>query len=51
MVEVADRLERTTVELDTLIDINRGSNPRHGLLDRRCNLRSAGRWPAGLIRD
>jgi 3',5'-cyclic AMP phosphodiesterase CpdA len=51
LVEIADRLEQTTIELDTLIDIDRGYNPRHGLLDRRCNLRSAGRWLAGLARD
>jgi 3',5'-cyclic AMP phosphodiesterase CpdA len=46
-VETAETLKRTTVELDTLIDIDRGYNPRHGLLDRRCNLRPAGRWLAG----
>jgi 3',5'-cyclic AMP phosphodiesterase CpdA len=48
MIEIAGCLEWTTLELDTLIDIDRGYNPRHGLLDRRCNLRSAGRWLAGL---
>jgi Calcineurin-like phosphoesterase len=47
-VAVADNLKRTTVEVDTLIDIDRGYHPRHGLLDRRCNFRSAGRWLAGL---
>ena len=46
--ESAAALERTTVEIDTLIDIDRGYNPRHGLLDRRCNLRPAGRWLAGV---
>ena len=46
-VEAAETLERTTVEVDTLIDIDRGYNPRHGLLDRRCNLRPAGIWLAG----
>jgi 3',5'-cyclic AMP phosphodiesterase CpdA len=51
MAEIADTLACTTIELDTLIDIDRGYNPRHGLLDRRCNLRSAGRWLAGLTRD
>ena len=47
-VEVAETLKRTTLEIDTLIDIDRGYGPRHGLLDRRCNLRPAGRWLAGL---
>jgi len=45
-VEAAETLKRTTVEVDTLIDIDRGYNPRHGLLDRRCNLRPAGTWLA-----
>jgi len=49
-VAAAATLEHTTVEIDTLIDIDRGYNPRHGLLDRRCNFRSAGRWLAGLDR-
>jgi hypothetical protein len=47
-VEAAESLKRTTLEIDTLIDIDRGYNPRHGLLDRRCNLRPAGRWLAGF---
>jgi 3',5'-cyclic AMP phosphodiesterase CpdA len=44
----ADRLRHVTLEIDTLIDVDRGYNPRHGLLDRRCNFRSSGRWLAGL---
>ncbi|MEZ5842671.1 MAG: metallophosphoesterase [Hyphomicrobiaceae bacterium] len=47
-VAAAPELDRTTIELDTLIDVDRGYHPRHGLLDRRCNLRAAGRWLAGL---
>ena len=50
-VEAAATLKRTTLEIDTLIDIDRGYGPRHGLLDRRCNLRPAGRWLAGLLAD
>jgi len=49
-VAMAATLEHTILEIDTLIDIDRGYNPRHGLLDRRCNFRSAGRWLAGLDR-
>jgi hypothetical protein len=45
-VEATETLKRTTVEIDNLIDIDRGYNPRHGLLDRRCNLRPAGTWLA-----
>ena len=51
MVEMADRLEHVTLEIDTLIDVDRGYNPRHGLLDRRCNLRTSGRWLAGLMTE
>jgi 3',5'-cyclic AMP phosphodiesterase CpdA len=47
-VTMADHLEHVTVEIDTLIDLDRGYNPRHGLLDRRCNLRRSGRWLAGF---
>jgi 3',5'-cyclic AMP phosphodiesterase CpdA len=46
--EASNGLKNTIVEIDTLIDIDRGYNPRHGLLDRRCNLRPAGRWLAGI---
>jgi hypothetical protein len=34
-----------------LIDSAGGYNPRHGLLDCRCNRRNAGQWLAGLIRE
>lgn len=51
MVDIADRLEHVTLEIDTLIDVDRGYNPRHGLLDRRCNLRPSGRWLAGLMTE
>lgn len=47
-VSAAERLTRTSVEIDTLMDVDRGYNPRHGLLDRLTNLRPAGRWLAGL---
>ncbi|MEZ5908117.1 MAG: metallophosphoesterase [Hyphomicrobiaceae bacterium] len=48
VVKTAAQLTRTCVEVDTLIDVDRGYHPRHGLLDRRCNFRPAGRWLAGL---
>jgi hypothetical protein len=51
MVEMADRLQHVRLEIDTLIDVDRGYNPRHGLLDRRCNLRPSGRWLAGLTAE
>lgn len=40
---MAPRLARTTLQLDTFADIDRGYHPRHGLLDRRFNFRPAGR--------
>lgn len=43
-VAIAPRLERTNLQLDTFADIDRGYHPRHGLLDRRFNFRTAGRF-------
>jgi len=42
-VSAASHLKATTVEIDTFVDIDRGYNPRHGLLDRHYNFRPAGR--------
>jgi len=42
-LEVAPGLKRTALQLDTFADIDRGYHPRHGLLDRRYNFRTAGR--------
>jgi 3',5'-cyclic AMP phosphodiesterase CpdA len=47
-VKCADALTNTSLQLDTFADIDRGYNPRHGLLDRHYNFRKAGRWLAGL---
>jgi 3',5'-cyclic AMP phosphodiesterase CpdA len=41
--ELAGGLENVEVQLDTFVDVDRGYNPRHGLLDRRYNFRKAGR--------
>ena len=46
-VRCADGLANTSLQLDTFVDIDRGYNPRHGLLDRHYNFREAGRWLAG----
>ncbi len=45
-LEMAPRLRRTTLQVDTFVDIDRGYNPRHGLLDRHYNFRAAGRMLA-----
>ena len=47
-VKCADALANTSLQLDTFADIDRGYNPRHGLIDRHYNFRKAGRWLAGL---
>ena len=39
---LAATLESVKVHLDTFVDVDRGYNPRHGLLDRHYNLRPAG---------
>jgi 3',5'-cyclic AMP phosphodiesterase CpdA len=41
--EAARGLDRVSVHLDTFVDVDRGYNPRHGLLDRHYNFRPAGR--------
>ncbi len=45
-VEAASRLARTSVQLDTFADVDRGYNPRNGLIDRHHDLRPAGRMLA-----
>ena len=45
-VTVAPRLKATSIQLDTFVDVDRGYNPRHGLLDRHYNFRPAGRMLA-----
>ena len=42
-VGAAGGLEAVAVHLDTFVDVDRGYNPRHGLLDRHYNFRPAGR--------
>lgn len=39
----APGLNATTIQIDTFVDVDRGYNPRHGLLDRHYNFRPAGR--------
>lgn len=39
----APTLKATAIQLDTFVDVDRGYNPRHGLLDRHYNFRPAGR--------
>ncbi len=46
--ELSNLLSRLIIQIDTLVDIDRGYNPRHGLLDRHYNFRRAGRFLAGL---
>ncbi len=41
--KIAGALKRVEVQLDTFVDVDRGYNPRHGLIDRRYNFRMAGR--------
>ena len=41
--DLAPDLAATRVHLDTFVDVDRGYNPRHGLLDRHYNFRPAGR--------
>jgi hypothetical protein len=36
-------LTTVSVHIDTFVDVDRGYNPRHGLLDRHYNFRPAGR--------
>ena len=40
---MADEFPDIEVQLDTFVDVDRGYNPRHGLLDRHYNFRQAGR--------
>jgi len=42
-VEAASSLTAVSVHIDTFVDVDRGYNPRHGLLDRHYNFRPAGR--------
>ncbi len=41
--DLAEQLANVEVQLDTFVDVDRGYNPRHGLIDRRYNFRTAGR--------
>ena len=41
--DAARQLKATAIQLDTFVDVDRGYNPRHGLLDRHYNFRPAGR--------
>lgn len=43
VVDIAPTLKSTSLQLDTFVDIDRGYNPRHGLIDRHYNFRDAGR--------
>ncbi len=45
-VRIAPGLKATSLQLDTFVDVDRGYNPRHGLLDRHYNFRPAGRMLA-----
>ena len=42
-IKMAPTLKAASVQLDTFVDVDRGYNPRHGLLDRHYNFRPAGR--------
>lgn len=46
--ELAASLSHTNVQLDTFMDVDRGYNPRHGLIDRLSNFRPAGRRLAAI---
>ena len=48
VVLIAANLQSTAIQLDTFVDIDRGYNPRHGLIDRHYNFRPAGRALANL---
>ena len=41
--QLAGSLAATSIQIDTFVDVDRGYNPRHGLLDRHYNFRPAGR--------
>ncbi len=43
-LETSSPLDHVSLQLDTYADIDRSYHPRHGLIDRRSNLRLAGRW-------
>ena len=45
-LETAGPLANISLQLDTYMDIDRGYHPRHGLIDRRSNLRPAGLYLA-----
>ena len=40
---IAPGLNAVRVQIDTFVDVDRGYNPRHGLLDRHYNFRPSGR--------
>ena len=42
-VAMAPTLKYVSLQIDTFVDVDRGYNPRHGLLDRHYNFRAAGR--------
>ncbi len=42
-VEIALGLEAVSLQIDTFVDVDRGYNPRHGLIDRHYNFRAVGR--------
>ncbi|MFY0612444.1 MAG: metallophosphoesterase [Hyphomicrobiaceae bacterium] len=42
-VQIAPNLKSVSLQIDTFVDVDRGYNPRHGLLDRHYNFRAAGR--------
>ncbi|MGI9480067.1 MAG: hypothetical protein ACR2PI_25425, partial [Hyphomicrobiaceae bacterium] len=42
-VAMAPTLKSISLQIDTFVDVDRGYNPRHGLLDRHYNFRAAGR--------
>jgi hypothetical protein len=50
-IRIAPCLTSTTLQLDTFVDVDRGYNPRHGLIDRHYNFRPAGRALAMLQTD
>ena len=41
--EIARGLKAVSLQIDTFVDVDRGYNPRHGLIDRHYNFRAAGR--------
>jgi len=42
-LQLATGNEKLQLSVDTFMDIDRGYSPRHGLIDRLCNLRDIGR--------